>query len=101
MRVAGMIVTTAPGQADEVARSLGRVRGISVYGVHRGIDVVLVAEAYDEEQIENLSGYIRWSFDGVRSVSTTVLPVDPDAPASGPTPGGAAGVPPEPGKEPG
>jgi nitrate reductase NapAB chaperone NapD len=100
MRVAGMIVTTAPGQADEVARHLGRVQGIRVYGIHRDVDVVLVAEAYDEEQIENLSGYIRWSFDGVRSVCTTLVPADLDAPVSGGHPGGAAGVPPEPGKEP-
>jgi nitrate reductase NapAB chaperone NapD len=84
MRVAGMIVTAAPELADEVARHLGRVRGVRVYGVHRGVNVVLVAEAYDEEQIENLSWYIRGSFDGVRAVATTIVRADPDGPVPDP-----------------
>jgi nitrate reductase NapAB chaperone NapD len=99
MQVAGMIVTAAPELADEVARRLGRVRGVSVYGVHGGTNVVIVAEAYDDEQIENLSWYIRGSFEGVRSVSTTIVRSDSDA--SSPARAGSASprLPLESGKE--
>lgn len=76
MRMAAMIVTAAPGQAEEVERCLGRVRGVRVFGVHRGVHVVLVAEAFDEEQLENLSRYIRGGFDGVEAVRTTIVRTD-------------------------
>jgi nitrate reductase NapAB chaperone NapD len=76
MRMAGTIVTAAPGQAEEVARCLGRVRGIRVLGVHEGVHVVLVAEAFDEEQLENLSAYLRDGFDGVEAVRMTIVGTD-------------------------
>jgi nitrate reductase NapAB chaperone NapD len=72
MLVAGLIVTAEREMADEVARRLARVPSLTIYGVHKGVEVVGVAEAYDAEQIRNLARYIRDSFEGVRAVLTTV-----------------------------
>jgi nitrate reductase NapAB chaperone NapD len=79
MLVASMIVKVEPAQAEEVARQLGRMPGVTTYGVHKEENVVVVAEAHDEAQLENLGKYILAEFEGVWGVYPTFVASDDEA----------------------
>ena len=85
MLVASMIVKVDPARAEELARQLGRIPGVTTYGVHKEENVILVAEAHDEPQLENLARYIAESFEGVAGVFPTFLAADtsPESPTAG------------------
>lgn len=76
MLVASMIVKTDPERAAEVARQLGRMPNVTSYGVHKEENIVLVAEAHDEAQLENLARYILDTFDDVWGVFPTFVGSD-------------------------
>jgi nitrate reductase NapAB chaperone NapD len=88
MLVASMIVKAEPPLAEEVARQLGRVPGVTTYGVHKEENIVVVAEAQDEAQLENLAKYIIENFEGAWGVYPTFVASD-DEPAGA----GGAGKP--------
>lgn len=81
MLVASMIVKAEPEQAEEVCRQLGRVPGVTTYGVHKDVNIVVVAEAQDVEQLENLATYIVENFEGAWGVYPTFVGSD-DEPAN-------------------
>lgn len=85
MLVASMIVKAEPELAEEVARQLGRVPGVTTYGVHKEENIVVVAEAHDVEQLENLTRYILENFEGAWGVYPTFVGSD-----DGPVPAGEA-----------
>jgi nitrate reductase NapAB chaperone NapD len=76
MLVASMIVKTDPGRAEEVSRQLGRIPNVTTYGVHREENIVLVAEAHDEAQLENLARYIMDTFEEAWGVFPTFVGTD-------------------------
>lgn len=76
MLVASMIVKTDPGRAEEVSRQLGRIPNVTTYGVHREENIVLVAEAHDEAQLENLARYIMDTFEEAWGVFPTFIGTD-------------------------
>lgn len=76
MLVASMIVKTDPLRAAEVARQLGRMPNVTSYGVHKEENIVLVAEAHDEAQLENLARYIVDTFEDVWGVFPTFIGSD-------------------------
>jgi len=76
MLVTSMIVKVDPAKAQELARQFGRIRGVTTYGVHKENNIVVVAEARDEGQLENLARYIAESFEGVWGVFPTFVASD-------------------------
>jgi nitrate reductase NapAB chaperone NapD len=83
MLIASMIVKAEPELAEEVARQLGRVPGVTTYGVHKEENIVVVAEAQDEAQLENLAEYILESFEGAWGVFPTFVGSDADPAVAG------------------
>lgn len=86
MLVASMIVKAEPEKAEEVARLLGRVPGVTTYGVHKDVNIVAVAEAHDVEQLDNLAKYIVDNLEGAWGVYPTFVGSD-DEPADAGRPG--------------
>lgn len=86
MLVASMIVKADPGRAEEVARQLGRMPNVTSYGVHKEENIVLVAEAHDEAQLENLARYILDTFEDAWGVFPTFVG-DDEEPAAVPAGG--------------
>jgi len=76
MLIASMIVKVVPEKAEEVVQSLGRIPNVTTYGVHKENNLILVAEAHDVEQLENLSKYIMNTFDEVLGVFPTYVTAD-------------------------
>ncbi len=68
MLVASMIVKSDSAKAEDVALQLSRIPGVTTYGVHKENNIIVVAEAHDEAQLENLSRYVLESFDDVWGV---------------------------------
>jgi nitrate reductase NapAB chaperone NapD len=73
MLVASMVVKVEPEHAAEAARQLGRIPGVTTYGVHKEENIVVVAEAHDEGQLENLARYIMGNFEGVWGIYPTFV----------------------------
>lgn len=82
MLVASMVVKVDPAQADELSRQFGRIPGLTTYGVHKEENVVVVAEAHDEAQLENMARYILDTFEGAWGVFPTFVASD-DSPENG------------------
>jgi nitrate reductase NapAB chaperone NapD len=78
MLVASMVVKVDPKLAEEVSRQVGRVPGLTTYGVHKEENVVVVAEAHDEAQLENMARYILDNFEGAWAVFPTFVGSDRD-----------------------
>jgi nitrate reductase NapAB chaperone NapD len=78
MLIASMIVKVVPEKAEEVAQSLGRIPNVTTYGVHKENNIIVVAEAHDVEQLENLSKYLMMEYENVLGVFPTYLTSDED-----------------------
>lgn len=96
MLIASMIVKAEPELAEEVSRQLGRAPGVTTYGVHKEVNIVVVAEAHDVEQLENLSRYILDNFEGAWGVYPTFVGSDAEPAPAGesaePAPAGESGT---------
>jgi nitrate reductase NapAB chaperone NapD len=90
MLVASMVVKTAPGRAEEISRQLGRIPNVTTYGVHKEVNIVLVVEAHDEAQLENLARFIVDSFEDAWAVFPTFVGEDAEPPRSSPDGSGKA-----------
>jgi nitrate reductase NapAB chaperone NapD len=76
MLVASMVVKVDPAQADELSRQFGRIPGLTTYGVHKEDNIVVVAEAHDEAQLENMARYLLDNFEGAWGVFPTFVASD-------------------------
>ncbi|MDZ7291555.1 MAG: chaperone NapD [candidate division KSB1 bacterium] len=76
MLIASMIVKVVPEKAEEVMQQLRRVPNVTTYGVHKENNLIIVAEAHDAEQLENLSKYLTTEFEGVLGVFPTYVTAD-------------------------
>jgi nitrate reductase NapAB chaperone NapD len=76
MLVASMVVKVDPAQAEDLSRQFGRIPGLTTYGVHKEENVVVVAEAHDEAQLENMARYILDNFEGAWGVFPTFVASD-------------------------
>lgn len=76
MLIASMIVKVAPEKANEISQLLGRIPNVASYGVHKENNIIVVAEAHDEEQLEKLSKYILEEYDEVLGVFPTFVGSD-------------------------
>jgi nitrate reductase NapAB chaperone NapD len=83
MLVASMVVKVDAAQAEELSRQFGRIPGLTTYGVHKDDNVVVVAEAQDEAQLENMARYILDHFEGAWGVFPTFVASDNDVDTSG------------------
>jgi len=68
MLITSMIVKVAPAKAMEVSRLLGLIPQVAIYGVHKGINIVVVLEANNAAEVENLSHQIMDKIAGVLDV---------------------------------
>ncbi len=73
MLISSMIVKTRPGKAETVLTQLQKIPRVTTYGVHRGNNIIVVAEIHDIKQLENLTAFIMESIDDVLSVSPTYI----------------------------
>ena len=76
MLIASMIVKTAPEKAEEVSQQMGRIPNVTTYGVHKENNIIVVAEARDEAQLENLARFLVESFEDVWGVFPTFVASD-------------------------
>jgi len=58
MFITSMIVKVAPSKAMEVSRLLGHIPKLAIYGVHKGENIIVVAETNTATEFENLSRQI-------------------------------------------
>ena len=65
MLIASSIVKVPAAKAEETAELLGRVPGVTSFGVHRETNVIIVTEAHDQEQLEGLHEHILEEFPDV------------------------------------
>jgi len=79
MLIASMIVKSVPEKAEETAQLLGRIPNVTTYGVHKDNNIIVVAEAHDVKQLENLSKYLLNEYDDVIGVFPTYLRWDDEA----------------------
>ena len=79
MLIASMIVKTVSDNADEVARELQRIPNVTTYGVHKENNIIVVAEAQDEEQLENFTQYLMREYSAILGVYPTFVASDDDA----------------------
>lgn len=84
MLIASMIAKVRPAGAEEVARQLGRIPGLTIYGVHKQENVVIVAEARDEQQLENIARHILETFEDVVGVYPTFMAAEESVPEGTP-----------------
>lgn len=80
MLIASMIVKVSAAAAEEVSRQLGRIPGLTTYGVHQGENIVVVAEARDEQQLENFARHIVDTFEEVTGVYPTFVASEDSVP---------------------
>ncbi len=76
MLIASMIVKVMPDKAEEIALFLERLPNVTNYGVHKENNIIVVIEAHDEEQLENLAKYILDSYEDVLGVFPTFVGSD-------------------------
>lgn len=76
MIIASMIVKVVPEKAEDIAQQLRRIPNVTTYGVHKENNIIVVAEAHDEEQLQNLSKYIMEEFEDVWGVFPTYMTSD-------------------------
>lgn len=82
MLIASMIVKVDEAASEYVAQQLERIPNVTTYGVHRGTNIIVVAEAHDESQLENLARFIMESFEDVWGVFPTYVTSDGVAPGA-------------------
>jgi len=68
MLITSMIVKVTPSKAMEVSRLLGHIPQLAVYGVHKGENIIVVAETATANEVENL-------FRQINSRSVDVLEI--------------------------
>lgn len=73
MLIASMIVKVIPEHAEEVAQQLERTPNITSYGVHKENNIIIVTEAHDVEQLENIARYILETYPDVLGVFPTFV----------------------------
>jgi nitrate reductase NapAB chaperone NapD len=71
-----MIVRVAPEKAEETAKKLEQISNLTTYGVHKECNIIVVAEADDAEELENLSRRIMNEFPGITGVFPTYVTFD-------------------------
>jgi nitrate reductase NapAB chaperone NapD len=76
MLIASMVVKTRPDAAQDVMLSLGKLPGVTTHGVHGESNIILLAEAETEEDMESLTKYIMNEFKGVLGIFPTYLSSD-------------------------
>ncbi|RMD94424.1 MAG: hypothetical protein D6814_14540 [Calditrichaeota bacterium] len=73
MLISSMIVKTRPGKAGAVLPMLEKIPRVSTYGIHRGNNIIVVAESHDLKQLENLTAFILDTMEDVLGVFPTYL----------------------------
>jgi len=68
MFITSLIVKVTPSKAMEVSRLLGHIPKLAIYGVHKGENIIVVAETNTANEFENL-------FRQITSKSSDVLGV--------------------------
>ena len=68
MLIASSIVKVQAAKAEETAALLERVPGVTSFGVHRDVNIILVTEAHDLEQLEGLHKHILEEFPDVLGI---------------------------------
>jgi nitrate reductase NapAB chaperone NapD len=68
MLITSMIVKVAPSKAMEVSRLLGHIPQVAIYGVHKGVNIIVVFEAINAAEIKNISQHIASKIAGVLSI---------------------------------
>ena len=76
MYIASMIIRVNPQKAQQIADELEELDNVTTYGVHKEENIVLVAEALEVKELENLSRYILETYDDVIGVFPTYLTYD-------------------------
>ena len=76
MLVASMIVKTQPAVAQDVMLSLSKIPGVTTHGVHEDGNIILLAEAEEEQHLESLAKHIMNEYEGVLGVFPTYLSSD-------------------------
>lgn len=66
MLITSLIVKVTPSKAMEVSRLLGHIPQLAVYGVHKGENIIVVAEIATITEIKNI-------FSQIASRSTDIL----------------------------
>jgi len=58
MLITSSIVKVKPDKAEEVMELLNQIPKVTAYGIHKKTNIVIVSEAHDIPQVENLHEYI-------------------------------------------
>lgn len=76
MLIASMIVKAPSEKAPEIAAALEKIPGLTLYGVHKENNIIVVAEAETAGELEKLSESIMMEFPEVLGVFPTYLTSD-------------------------
>ncbi len=68
MLITSMIVKVAPSQAMEVSRLLGHIPQVAIYGVHKGVNIIVVFEASNAAELKDISQHIVSKITGVLGI---------------------------------
>lgn len=79
MLIASMIVKAPAENAPGIAQALEKIPGLTLYGVHKEENIIVVAEAESAAELEKLSQSIMLEFPEVIGVFPTYLASDESA----------------------
>jgi len=68
MLITSMIVKVAPSKAMEVSRLLRHLPQVAIYGVHKGVNIIVVFEASNAAELKNISQHIANKITGVLGI---------------------------------
>ncbi len=71
--ISSLIIRTRQGKAETVLSELQKIPKVTTYGIHRGNNIIMVAETHDVQQLEHLIDFIRENIENVLSVAPTYI----------------------------
>lgn len=77
MAIAGLLVHTLEGQAQDVEQVINQMDGVTSYGIHNNDYIVVVAEFHSdvmEDEIDKIKGV-----DAVLTIYTTYVTIEDEA----------------------
>lgn len=73
MQISSMIIKTRPGRAPAVLERLHYYPELTTYGIHRGNNLIVVAETVSIGQLERLTDEISRTIEDIWAITPTYL----------------------------
>ena len=68
MPIAGIVILTAPGKAEDVLIQLKKINEVTTYGIHKDNNIIAVFEGQTITDLENINNHVFAKIDGIMGI---------------------------------